>query len=58
MIRALKKALDIATMLLMFSGLIDLYLWLSVEAMIPSWTMTAMALGTVILIQVLKRTVK
>jgi len=52
--RLIRLVLNLSSATMMVFGIADLILWYQVGAMIPSWTMTAMAAGTTILIQILK----
>lgn len=54
MSRALSRILDIASLLLLTSVVMDGFLWVSRHYLIPCWTMAAMSAGVIILLQVLK----
>ncbi len=51
----LRRILNIGSLLLLTSVIMDSYLWISRRYMIPSWTMAAMSAGMIILLQVLSR---
>jgi len=52
--RLVRLVLNLSSAVMIVFGAADLLLWLLVDAMIPSWTMTAMAAGSTILLQILK----
>jgi len=52
--RLVRLVLNLSSAVMVVFGAADLTLWLLVDAMIPSWTMTAMAAGSTILLQILK----
>jgi len=49
-----RLVLNLSSAVMIVFGAADLLLWVHVGAMIPSWTMTAMAAGSTILLQILK----
>jgi len=55
--RLVRLVLNLSSAVMVVFGAADLILWFLEGAMIPSWTMTAMAVGTTILIQALKNKV-
>jgi len=57
-LKLVKRVLDVASAVLVFSGIMDLIEWFWLSALIPSWTISVMAFGSTVLIQVLKRTMK
>jgi len=51
----LKKLLDIASAVLLFSAAMDVLLWILIEYMIPCWTISAVGIADIAVFQVLKR---
>jgi FtsH-binding integral membrane protein len=52
-----RMVIDFACICLAISVVMDAYLWLTTKHWIPSWTMSIMSLGLIILLQVIKREV-
>jgi len=55
--KLIRRILDVSSVIAIGSGLADLILWFKVGAMIPSWTMTIMAICSTVLIQVIRHKV-
>ena len=55
--RLVRLVLNLSSAVMAVFGAADLILWFTVGAMIPSWTMTAMAAGYVIVVQVVREKV-
>jgi hypothetical protein len=55
--RLVRLVLNLSSAVMAVFGAADLILWFTVGAMIPSWTMTAMAAGSTTLIQIIKEKV-
>jgi hypothetical protein len=53
--KEVKSLLDVACIILAFSAFIDSALWLTIAYTIPCWTITAMCIGVIMLIQVIKK---
>ena len=51
----LKRILDVACAILSSSVVLDTVLWFARGYMIPCWTMAAMSLGGILLLQAFKR---
>lgn len=58
MVKGLSRILDIASLLLLSSVVMDSVLWFSRQYLIPSWTMAAMSAGVIVLLQALKRQIR
>jgi len=54
----LSRILDLASLLLLTSVVVDSYLWFSRRYLIPCWTMAAMSAGMIALLQVLKHQIR
>ena len=52
--KGLSRILDLASLLLLTSVVMDSYLWISSQYLIPCWTMAAMSAGVIALMQVVK----
>jgi len=55
MSRALKLALDLGSLGLLSSVILDTWLWLDRGYLVPCWTIAALSGGLIALFQVLKR---
>jgi len=58
MVKGLSRILDLASLLLLTSVVMDSYLWVSRQYLIPCWTMAAMSAGVIALLQVLKHQIR
>lgn len=50
-----KPLLDIVCIILAFSAFMDSVLWLTTAYTVPCWTITAMCIGVIMLLQVIKK---
>ncbi len=53
--RLIQLTIDVGTILLFISFVLDLVLWATINYYIPSWTISLMSLGIIIILQVLRR---